>query len=106
MGAGDSLDFSATANDGGGLGAGVLGSKITLGGVSNFTNYLNAATASNTGGTDSVFNWFQFDGNTYLVLDNSNAVTFQDGGDQVVEFVGLIDLSTSTQDGSYVLTLV
>lgn len=105
MGAGDTLDFSATANDGGGVGAGVLGAKITLGGAASFANYLDAAAAGN-GATDSTFAWFQFNGNTYLVLDNSNAATFQDGGDQVVEFVGLVNLATSTQDGSYVVTLV
>jgi len=105
MGAGDTMDFSATANDGGGLGAGVLGSKITLGGASSFANYLDAAAAGD-GSTDSAFAWFQFNGNTYLVLDNSSAVTFQDGGDQVVELVGLVNLATSTQDGSYVVTLV
>lgn len=105
MGAGDTLDFSATANDGGGLSSGVLGSKITLGGVATFTDYLNAATAGD-GSTDSDLAWFQFSGNTYLVLDNSAAATFQSGGDQVVELVGLISLATSTQDGSYVVTLV
>lgn len=105
MGAGDTIDFSATAHDGGTLAAGVLGSKITLGGASNFANYLNAAAAGD-GHTDSAFHWFQFNGNTYIVLDNSAAATFQDGGDQVVELVGLVNLATSTQDGSYVVTLV
>ncbi|WP_374360761.1 beta strand repeat-containing protein [Pseudoduganella danionis] len=105
MGAGDTIDFSATAHDGGGLAAGVLGSKITLGGASNFANYLNAAAAGD-GSTDSAFHWFQFNGNTYIVLDRSAAATFQDGGDQVVELVGLVNLATSTQDGSYVVTLV
>lgn len=106
MGAGDTLDFNATANDAGGLGAGVLGAKITLGGAASFANYLDAAAAGTAGATDSTFAWFQFNGNTYLVLDNSNAATFQDGGDQVVELVGLVSLATSTQDGSYVVTLV
>lgn len=105
MGAGDVIDFNTTANDAAGLAAGALGAKITLGGAASFANYLDAATAGD-GSTDSAFAWFQFNGNTYVVLDNSAAATFQDGGDQVVELVGLIDLSTSTQDGSYVLTLV
>jgi len=105
MGAGDTLDFSATANDAGGLSAGVLGNKITLGGAASFANYLDAAAAGD-GSTDSAFHWFQFNGNTYLVLDNDAAATFQDGADQVVEMVGLVSLATSTQDGSYVVTLV
>ena len=106
MGADDTISFNATANDGGGLAAAALGAKITLGGASSFANYLDAAAAGSAGGTDSVIKWFQFNGNTYIVVDNSNAVTFQDGGDQVVELVGLVDLSTATQDGSYVITLV
>lgn len=105
LGAGDTIDFSATANDGGGLASGVLGAKITLGGASSFANYLDAATAGD-GSTDSAFHWFQFNGNTYITLDNSNNATFQDGGDQVVEITGLVNLATSTQDGSYVVTLV
>lgn len=105
LGAGDTIDFSATAIDGGGLSAGVLGAKITLGGASSFANYLDAATAGD-GSTDSAFHWFQFNGNTYITLDNSNNATFQDGGDQVVEITGLVNLATSTQDGSYVVTLV
>ncbi|TXI95196.1 MAG: calcium-binding protein [Burkholderiaceae bacterium] len=106
MGAGDTIDFSATANDGGGLAAAVLGAKMpSLGGSASFANYLDAAAAGN-GSTDSAIKWFQYNGNTYIVVDNSAAATFQDGGDQVVELVGLVDLSTSTQDGSYVITLV
>lgn len=104
MGAGDSIDLSANANDAGGLGAGVIGAKITLGGASSFANYLDAATAGD-GSTDSSFHWFQYNGNTYIVLDNSAAATFQDGGDQVIELTGLVNLATATQDGSYVLTL-
>jgi S-layer protein len=105
LGAGDTMDFSATANDGGGLTSAVLGAKITLGGASSFANYLDAATAGD-GSTDSAFAWFQFNGNTYIALDNSAAATFQDGADQVVEITGLVNLATSTQDGSYVVTLV
>lgn len=105
LGAGDTIDFSATANDGGGLATAALGAKVTLGGASSFANYLDAAT-SGDGHTDSDFGWFQYSGNTYLVLDNSAAATFQDGDDQVIELVGLVNLATSTQDGSYVLTLV
>ncbi|NBQ69641.1 MAG: calcium-binding protein [Nitrosomonadaceae bacterium] len=105
LGAGDTIDFSATANDNNGLASGVLGAKITLGGASSFANYLDAATAGN-GLTDSAFHWFQFNGNTYITLDNTSNATFQDGGDQVVEITGLVNLATSTQDGSYVVTLV
>ncbi len=105
LGAGDTIDFSATANDGGGFAAGVLGVKITLGVASSFANYLDAATAGD-GSTDSAFAWIQFNGDTYITLDNSNAATHQDGGDQVVEITSLVNLATSIQDSSYVVTLV
>lgn len=105
MGVNDKIDFSAFANDAGALAAGALGAKITLGGAAGFANYLDAAAAGTAGGTNAAFGWFQLNGNTYVVLDNSNANTFQDGADAVVELVGLVDLSTATQDASYVLTL-
>jgi S-layer protein len=103
LGAGDTIDFSATAN--GALSAGALGAKITLGGASSFANYLDAATAGD-GSTNSAFHWFQFNGNTYVTLDNSSNATFQDGGDQVVELTGLVNLAAAEQDGSYLVTLV
>lgn len=104
--AGDSFDFSGFANDGGGLAAGALGAKITLGGAFSFSDYLNAAAADVNGGTDAQIEWFQFNGNTYIVVDNSDNATFTGGTDHVVELQGLVDLSTATQDGSYLLTLI
>lgn len=80
-----------------------LGAKITLGPLSGFAQYLDAATAGD-GGTNAIIKWFQLAGNTYVVVDNDAALTFQDGKDSVIELVGLIDLSTSATV-SDVLTL-
>lgn len=104
-GAGDDdvLDFSGTIN--GNTTAAALGTKITLGGASSFANYLDAAAAANDGGTDSVVHWFTYNGNTYVVIDNDDAVTFQDGVDQVVELTGIHNLATSTVDANGVITL-
>lgn len=96
--AGDKLDLAATGTV---AGEATLGAKITLGAESNFANYLNAAVAGNATGA---VNWFQFNGNTYVTVDNGALATFQDGTDTVVQLVGLIDLSTSVV-ASEVLTL-
>jgi S-layer protein len=104
MGADDMLDFTATANDTGADGLGALGAKLSLGGASTFANYLDAAAAGD-GSADSVLHWFQMGGNTYVVVDNSGDATFHDGVDQVVELVGLVDLSASTAGATTIVTL-
>ena len=49
--------------------------------------------------------WFQLDGNTYVVADNSGDATFVAGTDAVIALQGLIDLSTSTYAaGNHTLT--
>jgi len=77
---------------------------ITLSSLASFNDYLNAAAAGD-GSTNGVIRWFQFNGNTYLVIDVSAATTFVDGTDVVVEITGLVDLSTSSLDaGANTLT--
>lgn len=61
-----------------------------------FQDYLDAGAAASNAAANSHFSWFQLGGNTYVVLDNSNAVTFQSGVDSVVKLVGTLDLSTAT----------
>jgi S-layer protein len=108
MTAGDKISFAGvtdTASAGGALGA-----KITLGGASSFANYLDAATATLMADNDpAIIKWFQFNGNTYIVVDNevggNDTTTFQDGVDSVIELVGLVTLTTSTVAAD-VLTLV
>ena len=56
-----------------------------------------AAGATNiTASGHSTSRWFQYAGDTYIVVDKSDASTFQSGVDQFVKLVGLIDLSTLT----------
>jgi S-layer protein len=66
----------------------------TLGSTAVFQDYLDAATNTD-GSTNSTVKWFQFGGDTYVVEDNSAALTFQNGGDSVVKLTGAIDLSTA-----------
>ncbi|OYU30634.1 MAG: hypothetical protein CFE39_12635 [Comamonadaceae bacterium PBBC2] len=107
MSAGDVINMSAIGAGAASV-AGALGAKITLGAVSSFANYLDAAAAGTaTSATNAIFKWFQFtDGNTYIVVDSSNNATFADGVDSVIQLVGLVDLSTSTLTAAQVLTLV
>lgn len=82
-----------------------LGAAVTLGAASNFANFLDAANASNAGGTNALVNWFQFNGNTYIAVDNSNNTTYADSVDLVIELAGLVNLTNSTLT-SEVITLV
>ncbi|MBV5331280.1 hypothetical protein JZU69_02485, partial [bacterium] len=84
MAAGDIINFAAvTAAASAG---GALGAKITLGDASSFANYLDAAAVSATGnGTAAVIKWFQYGGNTFVVVDNSDNTTFADGVDSVIQ---------------------
>lgn len=74
-----------------------LGAKVSLADTAAFADYLNAATAGHAAAeTNAVVTWFQYSGNTYIVVDNNNADTFVSNattGDQIVKLTGLVDLS-------------
>jgi S-layer protein len=91
---GDKIDV-ATIDAGTGVADAALGAKGSLGSAATFQNYLDNAAAATTGATAAVAKWFQFDGNTFLVIDNSNNGTFTAGTDSVIQINGLVDLSTS-----------
>jgi S-layer protein len=105
MAAGDVINLAAVVDGGTVSAQTAMGSKITLGGASSFTTYLNAATAGDGATANTIIKWFQFNGNTYVVEDTNAAATFQDGHDSVIELVGLVDLSNSTI-ASGVITIV
>jgi S-layer protein len=109
--AGDTIDLSglttvASAN-------GALGAKLTLADTAGFTDYLKAgAQAVIADAGASTVKWFEFSGNTYIVIDTTVAANtpddnndFEDGVDSVVKLTGLVDLSTSTL-ATDVLTIV
>ncbi|KQT51938.1 hypothetical protein ASG43_20830 [Aureimonas sp. Leaf454] len=106
MTAGDVVNLSAVIGTAAAVSAQTtMGAKVTLGGASNFANYLDATTAGDGNTANTIIKWFQFGGNTYIVEDTSAAATFQNGADTVIELVGTFDLSTSTIAGG-VITLV
>ncbi|HQT01766.1 MAG TPA: hypothetical protein PK501_01595, partial [Thiotrichales bacterium] len=102
-------DFVATETiqftDQGDIGTTALGNKLAIAGTAAVADYLNAATAGN-GGTNGIGSWFQYSGDTYLVLDRAAANTFQNGVDEIVKLTGLVDLSKSafTADGLFAFT--
>lgn len=89
-------------------------SKVaTLAGTAVFQDYLDAA-ASGLGATaltgnqatgtagGAIVNYFNYGGDTYIVVDNSDATTYQNGADFVVKLSGIVDLSTATHATSII----
>ncbi len=66
--------------------------KVTLGATAVFQDYANAA--MNAIGANDVA-WFQFGGNTYIVMDEgtTNSTTFINTEDYIIQVAGLVDLS-------------
>ena len=88
-----------------------LGAKISLASSATFTDYLDNATAGNKSTTDGATSWFNFSGDTYLVVDSSSASTFTKtsatNSDLLVKFTGTLDFSKSTVvGGTEMLTFV
>jgi S-layer protein len=74
--------------------------KVSLGDTAVFQDFANAAVNA-VGGDDAA--WFQFSGNTYIVMDQSttNSTTFINGQDFIVKLTGLVDLSNASFNGTY-----
>jgi S-layer protein len=81
-----------------------VGAKLTLADTAAFADFLAAAAAGDGATANAQIEWFQFSGNTYIVIDNTATAVFTDGADQVVKLTGLVDLSTANIATS-VLTL-
>lgn len=73
-----------------------VGAKVTLGGAATLDEYLNVA-ATGGNGTNTLVKWFQFESNTYIVVDNTATDAFT-ATDAVVQLTGAIDLSTASLD--------
>jgi S-layer protein len=89
--------------------AAMTASKVVLGAAATFDQYL-AAAANQDGSTNAALEWFNFGGNTYLVVSNDDGTTgasagYTSGTDTLVKLTGTIDLSASNVTAE-VLTLV
>jgi S-layer protein len=78
--------------------------KITLLSTAVFQDYLDAATIGD-GSTNGIISWFQYDGNTYVVMDRSAGATFTNNTDAVVRLNGLVNLATATGAGTNAITV-
>jgi len=99
FGAGDVLSFNGiatTANES------FASTKLSLAPTASFQDYADAAIAAGGDGTARAgIGWFQFGGDTYVIVSQHNGgttPTFQNGTDIAVKLTGLIDLSTSFND--------
>lgn len=77
-------------------GATFQAAAIVKGDTAVFQDFANAATAVDGGAANDAA-WFQFAGNTYIVVDvNGNEGDFENGTDSVIKITGLVDLSTAS----------
>ena len=83
-----------------------LGAKVILADTAAFADYLAATTAADASAA-ALVNWFQYGGNTYIVVDDEAAASnvFDNGVDSVIKLTGLVDLTRSTT-ATDVLTIV
>ena len=61
--------------------------EVTLGASATFANYLDAA-ATVDGSSNSAYEWFEFGGNSYIVVSNDNTGNFTSGTDTLIAFTG------------------
>lgn len=85
LSAGDVINTAATS---------FVAAKVSLADTAVFQDYANAAVNN---AAASAATWFQYGGNTYLVVDDAGAATtsFTNGTDQIIKITGLVDLSTA-----------
>jgi S-layer protein len=99
---GDKIDLAGVAAAA--IANGAVGAAVTLGASATLAQYLNAAAAGN-GGAAAIDTWFQFGGDTYLVVDNGAGATFAAATDAIIRITGLVDLEDSTAASS-IITIV
>ena len=99
LSAGDVIDTGGAAT--------FSSTKITLSSNSTFTQYLDAAVAANAAASADFVEWFQFGGNTYLVMDSNDGAStpadtagYTGSEDSMIEITGLVDLSAATFNAS------
>jgi S-layer protein len=101
--AGDKIQFNAPAVSAV-TNVGVFGSALTSN-VNDYQTFLSAGSHLAAGQAS----WFQFGGDTYIMVETSGNGNFDAGTDTVVKLTGLHDLSLSTwavSSGHNVLTIV
>jgi S-layer protein len=96
FGRGDKLDMTSTGFIAGATTGSTGLTHVTLASTASLNDYVNASAAVNTASGNGVAGWFQFGGDTYVVIDNTSAAnTFTNGADQIVKLAGTVDLSAA-----------
>ncbi len=90
--AGDLIQFTGAK--------GLQAAKVSLGSTAVFQDYANSAVNSAKVGE---LTWFQFSGDTYVVMDNGNDSNsgFVNNEDFVVKVTGLVDLTNASFNDTY-----
>lgn len=92
---GDNVTFSSGHGTDAWLGGSVTAAQITLNAsTAAFADYISAAAAGD-GSANSVVSWFQYNGATYIVQDNSASTSFVSGADNIVKLAGLVNLGAT-----------
>lgn len=77
------------------VGAGTFtATAVNVSAAPDFQGALNLAAAGD-GSVNGVSSYFQYQGNTYIVTDNSAGATFVDGTDGVIKLAGLVNLAAA-----------
>jgi len=71
----------------------VAAAEVSLGGSATLAQYIAAASAGDGSG-NSLMTWFDFGGDTYIVLDNSAGAAFA-ATDGIIKLTGVVDLGDS-----------
>lgn len=88
----DIIDLSALGTVANKSAAQMLAAKVTLGAAATFDQYLDGAAA----GIADTLAWFNFGGDTFLVVDRSAGATFVSATDAVIKLTGTVTLNTSS----------
>lgn len=81
------IDGGTVANVTYTAGANWQAQEVTLGSSATLANYLDAASAGDGNSGDEILTWFEFGGNSYIVMDNTAGATFA-ATDGVVQISG------------------
>lgn len=78
--------------------------EVTLGAAATLDNYLDSASNGADGSTEGQIEWFEFGGNSYIVVSNDNTDNYTSATDSVIIISGTGILDDATMDDG-VLTI-
>ncbi|OCR89976.1 hypothetical protein CFT12S02225_09065, partial [Campylobacter fetus subsp. testudinum] len=73
--------------------------------TSSFSDILDLAAAGTRGATNTVLKYFHFDGDTYVVADNTNDATFTAATDGLIKLAGIYELTSNDSGTTATITI-